>query len=57
MMFPLNQPLLASAVGLSLVHTNKTLARLLRENLLAWSDGEIIVRDPDRLAKLAQFRE
>lgn len=56
MPFPLNQPLLASAVGLSLVHTNKTLARLRRENLLAWSDGVLEVLDTDRLANLAQMR-
>ncbi len=56
MQLPLNQNLLASSVGLSLVHTNKTLARLRREELISWSDGVLEVRDLDRLVNLAQFR-
>lgn len=55
MPFPLSQPLLASAVGLSLVHTNKTLARLRRDDLLAWSDGLLEIRNLERLENLAQM--
>lgn len=56
MPLPLNQPLLASAVGLSLVHTNKTLAKLRRDNLITWSDGIIELHDPERLGDIGQFR-
>jgi CRP/FNR family transcriptional regulator, anaerobic regulatory protein len=43
---------LADALGLSLVHTNKTLMRLRQLGLARWSDGHLNI--PDR-AKLANF--
>jgi CRP-like cAMP-binding protein len=50
--FPINQPQLASALGLSLVHTNKTLARLRRSGLVIWSNGTLHILDETRLAEL-----
>lgn len=43
---------LADALGLSLVHTNKTIARLRDLGLAKWADGQLSI--PDR-AKLATF--
>lgn len=52
--FPYRQQDLADALGLSLVHTNKTLAKLRDRQLLTWRDGEMHVHDPDELARIAQ---
>ncbi len=49
---PYRQQDLADALGLSLVHTNKTLGRLRAEGLCQWADGVLHVRDPDRLAQI-----
>jgi len=49
---PFRQQDLADALGLSLVHTNKTLARLRQRQLCDWSDGELRVLDPAGLAAL-----
>jgi CRP-like cAMP-binding protein len=49
--FPFRQQDLADALGLSLVHTNKTLARLRAEQLLTWEEGRLRIPDPDRLAE------
>ena len=50
---PWRQQDLADALGLSLVHTNKTLQRLRREGLARWSDGALLVPDREALATLA----
>ncbi|WP_172330596.1 Crp/Fnr family transcriptional regulator [Mangrovicoccus sp. HB161399] len=55
--FPHRQQDLADALGLSLVHTNKTLAKLRREQIAGWSDGRLAVLDTARLAELAQAEE
>jgi CRP/FNR family transcriptional regulator len=41
---------LADALGLSLVHTNKTLMRLRKSGLARWSDGELDIQDRKKLA-------
>ncbi len=51
MPLPFRQQDLADALGLSLVHTNKTLARLRDRQLAAWRDGSLTIRDIDRLAE------
>lgn len=38
---PFTQQDLADALGLSLVHTNKTLARLRDEQVISWRDGQL----------------
>lgn len=44
---------LADALGLSLVHTNKTIARLRDLGLAEWTDGQLTIKDPDKLAAFA----
>ena len=49
---PYRQQDLADALGLSLVHTNKTLARLRDTGIADWSARRLRVPDPDRLFEL-----
>ena len=53
--FPHRQQDLADALGLSLVHTNKTLARLRKSQMVHWSEGELAVLDPKKLADMAMI--
>ncbi|WP_300030749.1 Crp/Fnr family transcriptional regulator [uncultured Roseobacter sp.] len=53
MPLPFKQQDLADALGLSLVHTNKTLARLRSRQLAAWADGKLTVHDLGELAQVA----
>ena len=46
---------LADALGLSLVHTNKTLKTLRSKGLAQWSDGTLELRDIAALADLAMI--
>lgn len=55
MPFPFRQQDMADALGLSLVHTNKTLARLREKQLVSWSDGELRVGDLEALAEVAEM--
>lgn len=50
---PFRQQDLADALGLSLVHTNKTLKSLRDAGLVSWSDGRLTVRKLGPLANLA----
>lgn len=50
---PFRQQDLADAVGLSLVHTNKTLKRLREERIVVWSEGRLYVPNPEALAELS----
>lgn len=50
---PYRQQDLADALGLSLVHTNKTLAQICKEGLAEWQDGRLTVHALDRLAAMA----
>lgn len=49
---PFRQQDLADALGLSLVHTNKTLARLRERELCDWSDGKLNLMDREAMAVL-----
>jgi len=49
----LTQQHVADTLGLSLVHTNKTVRRLADRKLLRWRDGGCEVLDADGLAELA----
>lgn len=54
-LFPVTQQHLADALGLSLVHTNKTMRRLARAGLCDWQPGpRLHLPDPAALAALAQ---
>lgn len=52
MRFPFKQRDLADALGLSLVHTNKTIGVLRSRQLLRWSDNEVQLHDLEALAKV-----
>ena len=57
MPFPYRQQDLADTLGLSLVHTNKTLARLRERQLVAWSDGVLQIHDREKLVEIAQIED
>lgn len=54
---PYRQRDLADALGLSLVHTNKTLAALRARGLADWQGGRLTVPDRDALETLAKSTE
>ena len=51
---PWRQQDLADALGLSLVHTNKTLQALRRRGLARWSDATLLIPDLAALAAVAE---
>jgi CRP-like cAMP-binding protein len=53
---PLTQEMLADALGLSIVHLNRTLQQLRREGLIQFKSGVMRLLQPDRLAEIADFR-
>lgn len=52
---PFRQQDLADALGLSLVHTNKTLKRLHERQLATWTDGRLTIPDLEALARVANL--
>ncbi|MFD1704171.1 Crp/Fnr family transcriptional regulator [Methylopila henanensis] len=57
MAFPLTQQHIADALGLSLVHTNKTLAKLKSSGLFSIADGRLTLDNPRAVGRLAQHFE
>jgi CRP/FNR family transcriptional regulator len=53
--FPFNQQHIADALGLSLVHTNKTLRRLARLGLHTLDEGRLVMHDPRGLENVADY--
>ena len=53
--FPLTQQHIADGLGLSLVHTNKTLRKLERRGLHRITDGRLFLRDVKAMARLADL--
>ncbi|MEQ1580718.1 MAG: Crp/Fnr family transcriptional regulator [Steroidobacteraceae bacterium] len=53
--FPLTQQHIADGLGLSLVHTNKTLRKLEKRGLHRISEGRLFMRDVKALARLADL--
>lgn len=51
--FPFKQQDLADALGLSLVHTNKTLMKLRNSQVLSLQNGELRILDPEKLADIS----
>jgi CRP-like cAMP-binding protein len=51
--FPFTQQHLADTLGMSLVHTNKTLKRLFASNTIRWKDRVFEMLDRDALAAIA----
>jgi len=54
-LFPLTQQHIADALGLSLVHTNKTLARLRKMSMFARRNGSLTLANPRVLEKIGQY--
>lgn len=54
---PLTQEMLADALGLSVVHTNRTLQQLRRDKLIETHGSAITILQPETLAQVADFRE
>jgi CRP-like cAMP-binding protein len=50
---PLNQYLLADAVGLTAIHVNRILRQLRERKLLTFRDGKVVFHDLHRLRQLA----
>jgi CRP-like cAMP-binding protein len=53
--FPLTQQHIADALGLSLVHTNKTLARLRRMGMFTQTNSTMTLDNPRVLERVAQY--
>ena len=53
--FPLTQQHIADALGLSLVHTNKTLARLRRMGMFTRANAMLTLSNPRVLQRVAQY--
>ena len=53
--FPLTQVQFGDALGLSIVHTNRTLQRLRRTGALEWEGGVVEILDWPLLRELGQF--
>jgi CRP-like cAMP-binding protein len=53
--FPLTQQHIADALGLSLVHTNKTLARLRRTGMFTLTNGSLKLTNPYVLERVALY--
>ncbi|KGD94979.1 Crp/Fnr family transcriptional regulator [Rhizobium sp. YS-1r] len=53
---PLTQQHVADTLGFSLVHTNKTLRRLVQQGLIRWLDRGCEVLDTERLYHVAEWR-
>jgi CRP-like cAMP-binding protein len=53
--FPFTQQHLADTLGLSLVHTNKTLKRLISTKTVSWKERRFALVDGDALSKIASF--
>nr|WP_040677590.1 Crp/Fnr family transcriptional regulator [Nitratireductor pacificus] len=49
----ITQQHVADTLGISVVHTNKTIAKLAKRGLIAWEDGGCRIVNPEALAELA----
>ena len=53
---PLTQQHVADALGMSLVHTNKTLKRLSATKAMRWKDRTLEILDRDALIRIAGYQ-
>ncbi len=53
---PLTQELLADVLGLTSVHINRTLQQLRQQRHIDLHNGVVRLRDPDQLARIADYR-
>ena len=56
-LIPVTQSIISDALGLSTVHTNKTLRKLVDRNLIEWRDGGFVVVDLKGLKTAAQWEK
>jgi CRP-like cAMP-binding protein len=52
---PINQQHIADTLGMSLVHTNKTLRKLYDRKIIAWRDKTVTILDEPNLVKIGRF--
>jgi CRP-like cAMP-binding protein len=52
---PLTQELLADALGLSVVHVNRVLQQLRRDNLIQLASGKVLLLQPELLRAIGEF--
>jgi CRP-like cAMP-binding protein len=57
MPFPLTQQHIADMLGLSLVHTNKSLAKLRRLGMFSQTNSMLLLSNPGALESMAQYFE
>jgi CRP-like cAMP-binding protein len=53
--FPITQSQLGEAVGLTSVHVNRTIQELRSEGLIEMSGGTVLIKQEEKLSKLAGF--
>ncbi len=53
--FPITQHHLADTLGLSLVHTNKTLRKLVKKGVIHWRPGELQIKNNSLLSDMAKY--
>ena len=54
---PLNQQHVADTLGLSIVHTNKTLRKLHDFGVISWRKRTLRILDQTKLARVARFED
>ena len=54
-LLPLTQVQIADVLGISVVHMNRTLQELRRDNLITWQGQIVTIRDWTRLQAFAEF--
>jgi CRP-like cAMP-binding protein len=54
---PITQEMLADALGLSVVHTNRMLQQLRHEQLIEWNSSAINLLQPEALEELSDFQQ
>ena len=57
LMIPITQQHVADTLGLSIVHTNKTLRKLAERKLIRWHDSACEVLDPAGLTEVAGWQQ
>jgi len=53
--FPMNQYLLADALGLTAIHTNRVLRQLRVKGLVSFQEHRVVIHDVEALVKLADY--
>ncbi len=52
---PFNQQHLADALGITNVHANRTLRKMIKNKLLTWQDKTIVIRDREALEEISHY--